>query len=592
MSSVRIVCFLAPPAAALVWLATSSVFLTDDAFISFRYAANFSAGDGLVFNPGAEPVEGYTNFLWVLLLAGFDAVGLSPETVAFPLSLLCTLGLWALVAAFGAWMQAPSRWLGIVLAPLLLVATRSWIVWASGGLETRLFELLVFAGVFALCMEREKLADAESTPRPIAGLCFGLAALTRPEGVLLGALGFGAIALFLRDRWGKGVPWLVRSGAVFGGLVGAHFAFRRAYYGEWLPNTYYAKVGSLGWETGAKYLAAFALEYAVYLWIPFLVCGTVWFCRMGRAFVPALFGAVCVPHALYVASVGGDHFEYRPLDLYFPFAYLLLAAGAASLARSTASAVAVGVACLGIVVGIVELPRQAASQFPAEYLAGFPGAAGKDARRDAYLDPGQSLVYRLPLLRSIAETHRDLLRDLSSQFVGLRREEHALFLEKAVTEGKRLRALVESGRFPEDASIAICCVGAIPYYSGLRTLDKHGLTDEFVARLGDTHEGMMAHSKSAPFAYGKRQGIDLWSVHSVHILFEGTDPDFLQWVAGAHRRGLDAYFADLGDDLYLLIRPPQGLQHLRARFPKIKFESTRNRARVAQLARSLGAVVE
>ena len=44
-------------------------FLTDDAFISFRYARNLSQGHGLVFNPGFERVEGYTNFLWVLLLA-------------------------------------------------------------------------------------------------------------------------------------------------------------------------------------------------------------------------------------------------------------------------------------------------------------------------------------------------------------------------------------------------------------------------------------------------------------------------------------------------------------------------------------------
>nr|MBC8422663.1 hypothetical protein [bacterium] len=34
----------------------------EDAFISFRYAANLLDGHGLVFNPG-ERVEGYTNFL-------------------------------------------------------------------------------------------------------------------------------------------------------------------------------------------------------------------------------------------------------------------------------------------------------------------------------------------------------------------------------------------------------------------------------------------------------------------------------------------------------------------------------------------------
>ena len=41
----------------------------DDAFISFRYARNLVEGAGLVWNPGEPPVEGYSNFLWVLLLA-------------------------------------------------------------------------------------------------------------------------------------------------------------------------------------------------------------------------------------------------------------------------------------------------------------------------------------------------------------------------------------------------------------------------------------------------------------------------------------------------------------------------------------------
>ena len=49
-------------------------FVNDDAFISFRYADNLVRHGALVFNPG-ERVEGYTNFLWVLLGAVFEALG-------------------------------------------------------------------------------------------------------------------------------------------------------------------------------------------------------------------------------------------------------------------------------------------------------------------------------------------------------------------------------------------------------------------------------------------------------------------------------------------------------------------------------------
>ena len=43
-------------------------YTVDDAYISYRYAENAAKGLGFVFNPG-ERVEGFTNFLWTLLLA-------------------------------------------------------------------------------------------------------------------------------------------------------------------------------------------------------------------------------------------------------------------------------------------------------------------------------------------------------------------------------------------------------------------------------------------------------------------------------------------------------------------------------------------
>ena len=76
----------------LPWLMTAlavAFFLTeawplrsplDDAFISFRYAHNLAAGHGLVYNVG-ERVEGFTNLLWTLLLAGGIRLGFgAPET--------------------------------------------------------------------------------------------------------------------------------------------------------------------------------------------------------------------------------------------------------------------------------------------------------------------------------------------------------------------------------------------------------------------------------------------------------------------------------------------------------------------------------
>src|SRR5690349_2295095 len=43
--------------------------LFDDAMIAMRYARNLANGYGLVWNPGGERVEGYTDPLWVLYMA-------------------------------------------------------------------------------------------------------------------------------------------------------------------------------------------------------------------------------------------------------------------------------------------------------------------------------------------------------------------------------------------------------------------------------------------------------------------------------------------------------------------------------------------
>jgi hypothetical protein len=55
----------------------SRVFtLWDDAMISMRYAQNLAAGDGLVWNPGGERVQGISNLGVTLLLAALHTLPL------------------------------------------------------------------------------------------------------------------------------------------------------------------------------------------------------------------------------------------------------------------------------------------------------------------------------------------------------------------------------------------------------------------------------------------------------------------------------------------------------------------------------------
>ena len=62
------------------------LFPFEDAYISFRYAENFANGHGFVFNPGGESVEGFTSFLWVLLLGVLNVCGAAVPDTAVALS--------------------------------------------------------------------------------------------------------------------------------------------------------------------------------------------------------------------------------------------------------------------------------------------------------------------------------------------------------------------------------------------------------------------------------------------------------------------------------------------------------------------------
>ena len=80
----------------LFWLSYQIFSYTiDDAYITFRYSKNLAAGFGPTYNPGLPPVEGYTTFLWMLLMA-LPHAGMETSLFIFLIALMVyivTLGL-------------------------------------------------------------------------------------------------------------------------------------------------------------------------------------------------------------------------------------------------------------------------------------------------------------------------------------------------------------------------------------------------------------------------------------------------------------------------------------------------------------------
>ena len=108
-------------------------FVTDDAFISMVYARNLVRHGQLVYNVG-ERVEGYTNFLWTVLLAACHAIGFSMERASRVLALGFSIGTLFIVAR----MSLREVWWSRLVAPAILVSCTSFAAWTSGGLETAL----------------------------------------------------------------------------------------------------------------------------------------------------------------------------------------------------------------------------------------------------------------------------------------------------------------------------------------------------------------------------------------------------------------------------------------------------------------------
>jgi hypothetical protein len=326
-------------------------YIPDDTFTTLRYARNVLRGEGFVFNPG-ERVEGYTNFLWLLIVVFAGKLGFPLAAAARTLSLLFSLGTLVLVAlaarredrpagANPGWREA----LGIFLPPAMLAASPPFLVWSLSGSEMPLFTFLLLGGFMFL----------RAGNRPGAALVvFGLLGLVRPEGTLFFSIAF--LSLLARSQQRKTVAALGLGIAVV--FYAPYLAWKWSYFHALLPNTFYAKTGPVGLmlANGARYVSGFALSYG-YLF----VAGVLLLRATGRTresyALPLLFTAAA---GIEVLFLGGDWMpHYRMLLPVLPFVMLVASRGVMAIAAREARAAAFA---LALVV-----------------LAAAPGAVGYDA---------------------------------------------------------------------------------------------------------------------------------------------------------------------------------------------------------------------
>ena len=220
-------------------------FTIDDMYITLRYAKNLAAGKGLLWNIGEEPVEGYSNFSFVLLAASALRWGLDP-VIALKLSGIAGM-FFALLALF----LLSRFWTAACLAfipSLWLLLYKSEIIWAVSGLETCVYQALLALGLYCLLRGIGYRAAPLKRTAPllhftiIAAVLFFLAGLTRPEAPVIIAL-FYSIALLDKSPQSKrSWPleiWL--SALIFTVLYLPYFLWRWHYFGFLFPNPVYCK---------------------------------------------------------------------------------------------------------------------------------------------------------------------------------------------------------------------------------------------------------------------------------------------------------------------------------------------------------------
>jgi arabinofuranosyltransferase len=205
--------------------------VAEDAYINLRYSAQLADGHGLVFNQG-ERVEGYSNFLWVLIVALPKLVfpGVDLVTVASILGVGCALA--AIVLTYQLVRKVAGSGPAGLLAALVVAASGSFAGYGPSGLETPLFTLLVLGTLLAVWRRRALLA----------GVLVALATMTRPDGAVL-AVVIGAWLVWWAARGGLRwrAPVLYVAAAL--ALVAPWTVWRLAYYGYLIPNAMAAKSG-------------------------------------------------------------------------------------------------------------------------------------------------------------------------------------------------------------------------------------------------------------------------------------------------------------------------------------------------------------
>lgn len=413
----------------------------DDAYISYRYGKNLMSGHGLVYNPG-EYVEGYTNFLWTIITAPFTKVN-SVDVSIFSscLGLLFSIAniyLIALIAKqFNGRLSNFLKYL-ILLPPLFMALDDSIAFWAIGGMEFPMYTLFILG----IIHNYFKLNDGKRHLYLLV-MFLMLCTLTRPEGNMIFVITFVHMLLFRKHikEHRKTLLFILLAYALF---CLSYYGFKYFFYGQVIPNTFYAKGVTdlkMNLVLGTKYLAlCVGARIYIFLFILFIP-----FTKAIKELKLSFLIAISFIYVLYLIAVGGDWMiANRFFVPILPMLYILSA--------------------IGFINAIIKIKDYYNNE--------------KRAIRFGNVLAIILSVLLFVLTLSFLEYKQLIIKDNNARY----EMQWSMF-------GKWLKNNVS----PETV-IAVGPAGKIPYYSELYTIDMWGLNNDYIANT-DSKRLQAGHKK-------------------------------------------------------------------------------------------------
>jgi len=311
-------------------------FFHDDAYITLRYAHQWQSGLGPVWTPNQQ-VEGYTSFLHLVSLYTLQKVGVQPEVSARSIGLgaYLLIGLAIITYSFRTTRNQTQRITKSLILLGSIPTSFSIIAWSLGGLETSLFTLLIMTTTYLFTTLDKKHSQRTSVT---LGVLLGLCVMTRPEAVLIAAITLTASFVFHKSLK-TSLTILIACCVVYI----PYFLWRWQYYGDLLPNTYYAKLGTpitKRFSDGIYYFHTF-LRSAPWILLLSIVCWMFTLVKQTghRTNSWKYMTVVSIVMTGYVIWTGGDHMPaYRFWVPLIPvYAWFIAHAGTSGTPSSNTS---------------------------------------------------------------------------------------------------------------------------------------------------------------------------------------------------------------------------------------------------------------